>query len=249
MTAAAGGHPSDPVVPRSARIFRRLIVLAAVVGGAVLAMAWNDRSAVNSETRGASQIARSDEVLEGSYSLERRLVDLETGLRGFEATDDRLFLQPWDAARSLIPIELTHLQGIAETAAQRNRVRELGAAIAAYIANYAAPITRERAAPRGTALVGSFARGKRLFDALRRRFDEIDDAELALRASRGRHARSIAATVNITTLVAAGVVMIAVAALLLYVFRAVIIPLRRLIAACARLSGGDRGIRLPAPNS
>ena len=78
---------------------RRLVaasaLLALILGAAVAVLLLAIGDLRESERR-ASQ---SQEVLTASNQLERLLLDLETGQRGFVLTGEERFLQPWQAAR------------------------------------------------------------------------------------------------------------------------------------------------------
>jgi CHASE3 domain sensor protein len=82
---------------------RRMVVasglLALVIGTAfaVLLVSVADLRAQERLT------ARSQQVLVSANQLERLVVDLETGVRGYVITGKGQFLQPWLAARAAFP--------------------------------------------------------------------------------------------------------------------------------------------------
>src|SRR3954449_10806201 len=72
-----------------------LSLILVVVGGMFATMVVTVRSldATSRAQRSTSQMTRD------GLALERLVVDLETGLRGYMLTDDRRFLEPCDRAR------------------------------------------------------------------------------------------------------------------------------------------------------
>jgi CHASE3 domain sensor protein len=91
-------------------------------------------------TAAGRRVGRDSRAASASQLLERHVVDLETGLRGFVPTGDRLFLPPWTAARTAIPQDFTQLQRLtAGQSVQRARLDAIRSALSAYIADHAAP--------------------------------------------------------------------------------------------------------------
>src|SRR6266576_2188347 len=70
-----------------------------------------------------AQVGRSETQLEAANRIERLLVDMETGLRGFVITREERFLDPWDAGRDAFPREAGALAQIAEVADQKARMQ------------------------------------------------------------------------------------------------------------------------------
>ena len=75
------------------------VALAVLVAGAfaVLLLAIRDVRASERQTR------RAQDVVVSVNALERLLLDLESGQRGYVLTGERRFLQPWNAARRAFP--------------------------------------------------------------------------------------------------------------------------------------------------
>jgi CHASE3 domain sensor protein len=57
----------------------------------------------------ASLATHSRQELNRADRLEKLVIDLETGQRGFVITRDERFLQPWEAARAALPEEFREL--------------------------------------------------------------------------------------------------------------------------------------------
>jgi CHASE3 domain sensor protein len=82
-------------------------LLALIIGGAfaILLLAIGD-------LRGAERRSRhAQDVLVAANHLERLLLDLETGQRGFVITREERFLEPWRRARRAFPQRAAALLG------------------------------------------------------------------------------------------------------------------------------------------
>ena len=70
----------------------------------------------------AGESARhSEQVLRVANGLERRVIDLETGLRGYLLTRQEGYLEPYLEARAAIPAQLDELVALAHVPAQDRR--------------------------------------------------------------------------------------------------------------------------------
>jgi hypothetical protein len=134
----------------------------------------------------------SEEVLATANELERLVLDLDTGVRGFVLTGEEQVLEPWDNARRNLPARITALER--QSAAhpdQKQAARQLAPAADAYVERYAAPLLQ--AARRGDPAARSVAAtldGKRRVDAMRVQFDAFIATERRLpRPRRGGRTR------------------------------------------------------------
>ena len=153
------------------------VVLALLVGAAfvVLLLAISDlRASGRLVTNSRAANAAADR-------LEERVVDLESGARGFVITRQERFLEPWRAARVAFRTDGTALEELADLPEQRRRAREITRDIAAYITEYSIPLVN--AARRNLPSAESIAtteEGKVRVDGLRRSFDRFRSFERAL---------------------------------------------------------------------
>jgi signal transduction histidine kinase len=199
------------------------------------------------EERDSGRLAtHSQEVLAAATGLERLVLDLETGQRGFLITGEERFLAPWKAARAALPEVSRDLVRLAAVPGQGRRARGLMRAVESYARTYSVPLVN--AARRGKASARSAAaveEGKRRVDALRRQFDGFIGAERALFAAREARSEAdarraiIAATVGL----AGSIVLIALFGA--YLTRAIVLPVRRAAVMAGRLAGGDLATRMP----
>ena len=234
MTPSRGGLLNRLVLAGAAGMAVAVIVVA------LLALASSERAAAG------RRVGRDWRAASASELLERHVVDLETGLRGFVPTGDRLFLAPWTAARAAIPQDFAALRRLtAGQGAQQARLDGIRRAVSAYVGGYAAPALRRRRPVTGVQLDAFNRRGKVLVDSLRARFDAFDRAEALLLQ---RAQSDWTAKQRVFDLILAGAAFVLLAGLLcllVYVARVVVAPVRRAIAACVALGAGEHTFLVP----
>jgi signal transduction histidine kinase len=218
-----------------------LLALVVVAAFTVLLVAIDD-------LRGAERsTGHAQDVLIATNSLERLVLDLETGQRGFVLTRQERFLEPWNAARGAFPRRVTTLLTlVAGEATAERAAREIARRERAYIHDYSVPLVS--AARRGdpwARSVAATAAGKRRVDAMRAAFDRLLTAELSTdarsKASADSAARSLSAVAAIG--IAGSVVLIALYAG--YLTRAIVRPVRGAAGMAGRLAGGDLSAQMP----
>jgi CHASE3 domain sensor protein len=89
------------------------------------------------DLRTAERLARhSEEVLVSANQVERLIVDLETGERGFVIAGQEQFLEPWQAARTSLPEQTRTLEGlVADNPEQQARAQRIARAATSYLAD------------------------------------------------------------------------------------------------------------------
>jgi signal transduction histidine kinase len=217
--------------------------LLALVIGAAFAVLLVSVADVRTQER---LTTRSQEVLVTANQLERLVVDLETGVRGFVITGREQFLQPWEDARAALPGVSGSLERLTAGGVQERRAQGLARAAAAYVQDYSVPLIstarRDLPAAQTSAVTEE---GKRRVDAMRAEFDRLLATERDLSAQ--RQARSDRAA---TRAVAAAAVGLAGSVLLIvgfaaYLTRAIVRPILGVAAMAGRLAGGDLAARMP----
>jgi signal transduction histidine kinase len=218
--------------------------LLAVIVGATFAVLLS----MIGELRDAGARAKhSEEVLVVANRLERLVVDLETGERGFLITADESFLQPWQAARAAFPEQARTLERmVADNPGQQARAREIMQAGTSYIRDYSVPLVE--AARRNLAsarTVTAIAEGKRRIDAIRTDFDGFVAAEQDIAAARQQRAE--AADRRAIVVAAGGLAgsMVLIVVFAGYLSTAIIRPVRRVATMARRLAGGELAARTP----
>lgn len=217
-------------------------LLALVVGAAfaLLILAIVD---LRGSTRDAK---RSQDVIVAANRLERLVVDLETGQRGFLITGEERFLEPWAAARTALPGASRELNRLAAGPAQDLLARQITDAVAAYLRDYSVPLVA--AARRNGASVSSVTatdEGKRRMDAIREQFDRFLTAERSLGNTRQERSDSATgrAVIGAVGGLAGSIFLIVLYAG--YLTRSIVWPVRRAGLMAGRLAGGDLATRMP----
>jgi signal transduction histidine kinase len=232
----------------SGGLTRRMVLASAalmvVVAGAfsVLVLAIDDQ-------RDSARAARDTrEELIVLDAVEKLVIDLETGLRGFVITRDERFLAPWDEARAALPARLRELERVvADNPRQSRRARQLATSVRQYITDYGVPLiaAARRNAPsaRGVEVTDE---GKRRVDALRAEFADLRGTERTLITEEQDRADAAArrAVAAAFSALAASIVLVFVFAG--YLNRAIVRPVRRAAQMAGRLAAGDLSTRMPA---
>jgi signal transduction histidine kinase len=225
----------------------RRVVLASGVLVVLIGAAFSILLLAIAGLRNASLLSRhSQEVLAVSNTLERLVLDVETGQRGFLITGRDRFLEPWETAQKAIPKVSKGLVRLAAVPAQDARARGITEAVAAYVRDYSIPLVDAARADQPYATSAAAAdEGKRRVDEIRAKFDAFIAAEHIL--STERQARSDTAARRAVTSAAAGLGGSILLILLLsgYLTRAIVGPIRKTAAMAGRLAAGDLSTRMP----
>jgi signal transduction histidine kinase len=190
----------------------------------------------------------SEDVLVAANRLERLVVDMETGQRGYLLTGSDQFLQPWIAARAAFPQQAAGLENlVAGNPEQYTRAVRLTEAGSSYLKDYSEPLIA--AAQRNRSAVDVLAatqEGKQRTDAMRTQFDQLITAEDQLATARQDRADAVAHRAIVAA--AAGLTgsVVLVALFTWYLNRRILRPVRRTAAMAGRLAGGDLTARVSA---
>ncbi|MGW3624266.1 SpoIIE family protein phosphatase [Streptomyces sp. NPDC000880] len=217
-------------------------VVALLLGLTFGALLWAIDD-VRSSTEARKHI-RSSLVQAGA--LEKTLLDIETGQRGYVITRQAQFLQPWTAGLAAFPGQARELVRLSDAPGQRSTAQRISRDGESFIDDYSAPLVD--AVRRGDPSASSMATtndGRQRVNALRNQFDEYD------RVSRVTlMAREDAAAHNIRRAVAGAVAGLAGSVLLMAAFTwyqawAIVRHVRKAAAVAARLASGDLSARMP----
>jgi signal transduction histidine kinase len=193
------------------------------------------------------RVKHSEEVLVAANALERLVVDLETGQRGFLLTGEPRFLEPWQDARRGFPARARRLlRLVASDREEHALVLRIERAERSYVQDYSVPLLD--AARRGDPSVRSVAAteaGRRRVNAMRTDFDRVIEAERRAVARAQERVSDVAQRAAAAAVIAliGSVVLIALYAG--YLTRAIVQPVRRAAGMAARLAGGDLHARMP----
>jgi PAS domain S-box-containing protein len=185
---------------RFQQILRRTVLLP-VLGLLLLSgiFVWQ----IHRLTVAMNAVDHSDQVATKVAKLLRFSVDQETGLRGYQATGDPKFLQPYFDSGSKIPSEVSSLRGLlAQDPDQLARLQHVEETRQAWEL-FAQNILQLKHTGGDANNVDLNLRGKSLMDELRRRVSAMNEAEIALRDSRSSAARHFSRLITVWSLVAA----------------------------------------------
>ena len=189
----------------------------------------------------------SEEVLATANEMERLVIDLETGVRGFVLTREERFLEPWDNARRDLPARARALERQSAADPEQERTaRQLALAASAYVEQYAVPLMES--ARRGDPAARSVATaldGKRRVDAIRAQFDAFIASERGLaqaQEDRSDQAARRAAAAAIGGLLVAVLLVLAFTG---YLTRAIVRPVVQAAQMAVQLAGGNLRTRMP----
>ncbi len=239
-TAAGGIRDRGGIAQR---VVIATVALALVVGAVFATLLVTIEDARNAERSGR----HSQDVLIAANGLELRVLDLETGQRGFILTRQIAFLTPWQEARAALPSEGRALvKLVTGDPAQEARARRIVAAARSYLDDYSERLVN--AAERGdpsAKTVAATAEGEARVNAIRADFAQLLEAERRTSVATARAGADAAHRAYAVAVVGIGASVALVVLYAGYLTRAIVRPIRRAAALTGRLAGGDLAARLP----
>ncbi len=94
------------------------VILLGMLAGVLV---WQIQEAVEAQTR----VARADEIVQSLYQLQARILDEESGLRGYQLTGDQRMLDPFVQAQPVVPAQFSRLSDLLQEPAQRLLLAQL----------------------------------------------------------------------------------------------------------------------------
>jgi signal transduction histidine kinase len=185
-------------------------------------------------------------VTAATLQLEKLVLDLETGLRGFVLTGRTEALEPWRSARAALPSKLKAFESLASTSPeQRRRAMELSSLVNEYLNDYSIHVVvLAREAPAATRTDVVKVEGEQRIDTIRKRFARFLASENSLTASRTSAAETRfdeALALSVAGLIASAII---IGGFGLYLSRSIARPVREVAGGATRLAGGDLSTRL-----
>ncbi|MGW2856321.1 CHASE3 domain-containing protein, partial [Streptomyces sp. NPDC001215] len=217
-------------------------LLALLIGFAFMVLLWT--------ITGLGQSAAADRhthtALAQARTVERLVVDLETGQRGFVITGEKQFLEPWQTARATFSGQAQQLVRLSTTPGQKTLAQHIRQAGESLIHDYSVPLVAaaSRGDPRARG-VGATLEGKRRVDALRKQFDRYDSTQEALIAARESAANDDVREAVVAASIGLAGSMLLIATFAGYMVRAVVWPVRKAAGVASQLAGGDLAVRMP----
>jgi signal transduction histidine kinase len=189
---------------------------------------------------------RSSDITVSALGVEKLVLDITTGLRGYVISGREAFLSPYKAGRDELPRRLDEFEELTATEpGQRRRARELTNEIELYISEHAEPVLEF--AKEGSLAAGRSAvqrEGRRRIQHIRSLFRDFHAAERLRAAERAESAAD-----KSDRAIVVGVAGLAASAALIVVFgfylaRSIARPVRDAAAGAVRFAEGDLGTRL-----
>jgi signal transduction histidine kinase len=197
--------------------------------------------AIGAQRSSAHDARDTEAVLATANKLEKTLLDLETGERGYVIARREEFLDPWRAARRDYPRLAASLESeVADEPTQLARARAISAAIRRYDRTWATPLVAAARtdAPRARELVRS-GRGKAQVDRIRSQFAAFTSAQSELfgrERERSNRFGWIAIGIGVGGLVAT---LGLIALLATFAYRLVAAPIEHLADVARTVAAGD----------
>ncbi|SOD28207.1 Signal transduction histidine kinase [Variovorax sp. YR752] len=137
-------------------------------------------------------VEHTDRVTRAASELQRRTIDMETGVRGFLITGERSFLEPYQSALTRLKGDTVGLRNlVSDNPQQVERIDRLATLQTAWL-EFANGMIAARDASSGTQTAMRLGDEKRLMDDMRAEFTAFMETEQALRFQRNNAANSTA---------------------------------------------------------
>jgi signal transduction histidine kinase len=196
-------------------------------------------SSIRHDTR---EQQRAQQAVVAASLLEKLVVDLETGARGFVITGDRQFLEPYTAARQSLPRQSRLLMSLVPGPWSS----ELDRLWRSYVTGYSMPLIRlaEHDAPAARSRIKS-GQGKQRVDRIRRLIDPFVQRQNDVAVRDGRRVEKAEHSGVVLGGIGSGLRLIVLVVIVAYLLRWVVRPIRRLAAATQRIAAGELGVAVP----
>jgi signal transduction histidine kinase len=255
MSAAPNAQPADEVastarrgrlrlggMPLAARMIVASALLALVIGAVLVGLLL-----AISTLRGATRAeGRSKDVSLAAVTLEKNVLDLETGVRGYVVSGNEAFLAPYRRARAELPQRISAFESLAQyDAGQRKRAKDLTFAIRRYVEDYTVPVIDIAHDNLGAARSRvAQDEGRRRVDGIRRQFGSFVNREDAIAADSAETATQradVAVGLGALGLIISGGFVILFG---FYLARSIARPVRGVAIGASRLAAGELSLRL-----
>jgi signal transduction histidine kinase len=228
-------------------IARRMWIASAVLALLVAAAFGVLLLAVSAQREATTREARSKDITVATLRLEKLVVDIGIGIRGFALTEAEPLLEPYEAARKELPARLAELNALlADDPRQRARAERLSRLIRQYDEDYAASLVAlTRSSPDAARQSEVGEEGSAYTDDIRELFDTFLAAEdaAAERASELADHRADQAIVVGGIGIAGSTVLIVLFGIILA--RSIGRPVRAVASGASRIAAGELSLRLP----
>ncbi len=221
------------------RMLLASIALAAIVVGVFVATIL----AVSAARTATHQEARSKNLSVAALRLEKLVLDVENGVRGYALTKDPRFLTPYTDAKRALPEQRKRFRSLAtDQPLQAARAKGLDEAIGLYVEDFADPVVQF--SNRQAAQFAYDSEGRIQAASIRNQFALFIQAENDLSNSRERAAdskSSHAIELGVVGLTGSAILILLFA---IYLARGIARPVTEAAAGAGQVAAGDLSIRL-----
>ncbi len=198
--------------------------------------------------RDAGKLAlRSQEAITAGTELEKTVISLENGLRGYVASGRERQLDPWKAGLKVYPRQVRELESlVSDVPSQQARVQLIKGQIDDYVNLWATPLlglARQRlAVAQSVAINGT---GRVRIDQLRSSFAKLFAQEQSLAVKREHSAERTSSRAIAAGWSGLGLLVLLALAATFYLRRWVLRPVLTVAQASRRLAEGNMSARVP----
>jgi signal transduction histidine kinase len=202
-------------------------------------------NAISNQKNAANYAQRAEQAVAASSRLERLVVDMESGVRGYLLTGAGRFLDPYRKALVLYPTASGTLIETATTSSTQTMAGGIQQHIDDYVNNYLRPLlVLSHKSPKRARSVVETGEGKERVDELRGMFSSFDVAEQRLADQHRADAASSSSSARTITFAALGLVALLCLAMGVYLQFRVLRPVGSLAWSAKRVAAGDLGARV-----
>jgi signal transduction histidine kinase len=220
----------------------RILFAGAVVVAFLVAVFLLMLGAFHSTAHAVDSEERARESASIAQQIEKYVLDLETGSRGYIITGQKAFLEPWNNARKQLPHTSSHLLANDQT----NAAMAIDEAWRYYLDTWSIPLVQE--AQSHPALARSRMtqeHAKNTIDDIRHLIDPYVTNKLR-EAQRDRHQVDVSEREGrITAAAGIGVTGLLFIGIVGYFLRAAVAPVRRIAEATELIAEGDLDVSVP----
>jgi signal transduction histidine kinase len=234
--------PNYPALSVRLGLAARILIAGGIILAFLLvefALIIHTFQSVRHETRSEQ---RSEQSVVAASRVEKLVLDLETGTRGFVITHDPRFLDPYRAAKRSLPGAARVLIALAPGPT----AREVDRKWRAYVQEWAKPVIASAvsrpAETRARVLGGG---GRQRVDAIRGLIDPFISRKVVAASKDRQRVESAERSGVLVGASGIAITLLLFIGFVLYFLRAAVVPVRRIAAATERIAGGDRGIEVP----
>jgi signal transduction histidine kinase len=227
----------------TARVLLVSGVITLILGAAFVLLIF----AVHDQRDAARLALRSQEAITAGSELQKSVISLETGLRGFVGTGRDRSLEPWNDGLRTYPGQIKTLKAlVSDVPSQQAQVDKIEGEISDYVALWGRPLlalSRDDIASARSVIVN--ATGRLRIVQIRNDFSKLFAQERAV-----AHTRESNAEGSSTRGIWAGIgglilVFLLAGGAALFLRRFVVRPVKAVAGASAQLAEGDLSVRVP----